>query len=80
MSEARKALRNAVRGAWDRDPALIAIQDELKKKGYNLLHDAYRECLEKGDEPITECYRKKAKEKGLAAAYRQIWGSPGAQG
>jgi len=77
MSEARKILRDAVRGAWDEQEALIAIQDELKKEGYKLLHDAYRWCIEKGTKPIKECYREKAKEKGLAAAYRRIWGSPG---
>ncbi|RLI45199.1 hypothetical protein DRO69_05770 [Candidatus Bathyarchaeota archaeon] len=75
MSEARKALRAAVRGAWDTDPNLIAIQDELTKKGYNLLHDGYKECVTKGTKPIKQCYRDVASAKKLSEEYRSIWGA-----
>jgi len=73
VSEARKALRNAVRGIWDTDAKLIAIQDELTKKGYEIAHDAFRKCLEEGTEPIKDCYAEKGKE--LSEAYRSIWGA-----
>ena len=73
MSEARKKLRNAVRGAWDSDPSLIAIQDSLTKKGYEIAHDAFRECLESGTEPVAKCYAKVGK--ALSDAYRGIWGA-----
>ena len=75
MSEARKALRAAVRGAWDTKPALISIQDELTKKGYALLHDGYKKCITEGDEPVKKCYRDVATEKKLSEEYRSIWGA-----
>jgi len=79
--EARKALRKAVRTAWDRDPALIQIQQELKKTGYELLHKKYRDCLE-SNKPIAECYREvaNAPDVKLADQYRKIWGAPVSMG
>lgn len=75
MSEARKSLRNAVRGAWDTDPNLIAIQESLTKKGYELLHAGYKNCLKTGTKPVRECYEDVAKEKKLSVEYRGIWGA-----
>jgi len=73
VSEARKALRAGVRGAWDTHPALIAIQDALTKKGFELARPAFRECLESGTESVSECYAKIGKS--LSEAYRSIWGA-----
>ena len=73
---ARKALRKAVRGAWDTDPALIAIQEDLKKKGYELISEEYKKCIREGTDPVQKCYKGVADNVHLAEAYRKIWGSP----
>ena len=73
MSEARKMLRDSVRGAWDTKEPLIRIQDELTKRGYEIAHEHFRECLETGTEPIQKCYAEKGSE--LSEAYRSIWGA-----
>jgi len=73
MSEARRMLRDSVRGAWDTKEPLIRIQDELTRKGYEIAHDAFRECLKTGTEPVQKCYAAKGDE--LSEAYRSIWGA-----
>ena len=75
MSEARKALRAAVRGAWDKNPALIAIQDELTKVGFNKISAAYKECLMTSTKSLKDCYKDAAKAADLSKAYRDVWGA-----
>ena len=75
MSEARKKLRAAVRGAWDTEPELIAIQDELKKVGFAKISGGYKECIMTSTKSLKECYKDVARAADLSKAYRDVWGA-----
>jgi len=72
LAQMRKELSRQVDGAW---VGKLEAKDQLA----NIARGAYEACLEqcaRGTEPITECYKKCAKQVNLSQKYRQAWGAP----
>jgi len=74
LAELRKRLHTAVDGEWAK-PEMLAAKDQLA----SVARGAYEQCLEtcaRSNEPITECYKKCAKQANIGEKYREVWGSP----
>jgi len=72
-ASARKKLRSAVRGAWDTEPELKSIQDQLTKKGFEIASPHFIKCITEGTKSLKECYKEVGDQ--LSSAYRSIWGA-----